>query len=45
MLLMKGQNLLASLADFSLEAQHHLSDLEVQEGLAFLLDLPVENKM
>lgn len=42
---MKGQNLLVSLADFSLEAQHHLSDLEVQEGLAFLLDLPVENKM
>lgn len=44
MLLVKGQNLLVSLADFSLVAQRHLSDPEVQEGLAFRLDLPVENK-
>lgn len=31
---------LVSLAGLSLEAQHHPSDLEVQEGLAFHPDLP-----
>lgn len=41
----KGQYLLVFLGGFSLEAQHHPLDLEVQEGLAFHQDLPVGNKM